>query len=97
MRIKQNEFSLEEVLNLWKEKNISKLKISSEDIMENWRSIVGDLIANQTQAICISNQTLQIKVFHSLWKKELSYQVDTIKEKVNQFAQFEMIQKVVIT
>ncbi len=97
MRIKQNEFSLEEILNLWKEKTLSNIKISSENIMENWRFIVGDLIANQTQSICISNQTLQIKVFHSLWRKELSYQVDTIKEKVNQFAQYEIIQKVVIS
>ncbi len=96
MRFKKNEFSLEEALNLWIEKNQSKFKVSPNDIYQNWRFIVGDLIANQTTSICISNQILQIKVSHSLWKKELFYHTDTIKQKINQFAQQELITKVVI-
>lgn len=96
MRIKKNEFSLEEALNLWKEKNFISFKVSSELVIENWRTIVGDFIANQTYSVCLSNQTLEIKVKHPLWKKELSYQAENIKSKVNQFAQSEVVQKVVI-
>jgi len=96
MRYKKNEFSLEEAIELWKKINKKKLKVSSEEIIENWRKIVGDLIANQTQSVCISNQTLQIKVFHSLWKKELLYQAEVLKSKVNEYANEEIVTKVVV-
>lgn len=94
MRLKKNEFSLEEALNLWKEKNLTFFKVSSEDIIENWRLIVGDWIANQTLSLCINQKTLQIKVKHSLWRKELAFQSKAIIEKVNQFAQYEIINKI---
>lgn len=94
MRLKKNEFSLEEALILWKEKNLTFFKVSSEDIIENWRLIVGDWIANQTFSLCINQKTLQIKVKHPLWRKELAFQSNVIIEKVNQFAQYEIINKI---
>ncbi len=97
MRFKKNEFSLEEALNLWKEKNISNFKVSSNDIIKNWRYIVGDFIANQTQSVCISNGKLYLTVSHSLWRKELTYYSETIKQKVNFFASFEIVDKVIIS
>jgi|YNPMSStandDraft_2_1061718.scaffolds.fasta_scaffold00171_24 predicted nucleic acid-binding Zn ribbon protein len=97
MRIKKNEFTLEEALKLWKENASLSFKVSSRDIIENWRAIVGDIIANQTQSVSIHQNTLFLKVLHPLWKKELSYQSEYIKNLVNQFANAEVIHQVVVS
>ena len=51
--------------------------------MEIWPKVVGEKIANKTEANYINNGILFVKVFNSTWRQELQFQKKDIIEKLN--------------
>lgn len=97
MRIKKNEFSLEEAISLMMQNIHLRPKVSQKDIEACWEEIVGIAIAKQTQSLCISQQCLIVKIANPLWRKELQYQSKELLQHINQFAGYEIIKEIKIS
>ena len=57
--------------------------VKSIKILELWPKVVGEKIANKTEANYINNGTLFVEVFNSTWRQELQFQKKDIIEKLN--------------
>ena len=57
--------------------------VKSIKILELWSKVVGEKIANKTEASDIKNGTLFVKVSNSTWRQELQFQKKDIIEKLN--------------
>ena len=57
--------------------------VKSIKIQELWPKVVGEKIANKTEANYINNGTLFVEVFNSTWRQELQFQKKDIIEKLN--------------
>ena len=57
--------------------------VKSIKILEQWPKVVGEKIANKTEANYINNGTLFVEVSNSTWRQELQFQKKDIIEKLN--------------
>ena len=57
--------------------------VKSIKILELWPKVVGEKIANNTEANDIKNGTLFVEVSNSTWRQELQFQKKDIIKKLN--------------
>ncbi len=58
--------------------------VDRSELQEKFCEIVGEQIANQTKIKNFENGVLTIEVESSVWKNELFFMRDQIKDKINQ-------------
>lgn len=64
---------------------------SRSDLADAWRSAAGDLIADHSRPGLVKRGTLEVVVTHSALLQELSFQRETILQKLQQSAPQEKI------
>ena len=57
--------------------------VKSVRVLEVWPKVVGERIANKTEANYIKSGILFVKVFNSTWRQELQFQKKEIIQKLN--------------
>jgi predicted nucleic acid-binding Zn ribbon protein len=58
-------------------------KLGGWRVVMNWPNIVGDKIASVSRALRYENDTLLVSVPDSVWRQQLSLEVDIILEKIH--------------
>lgn len=95
-KMRNNHVSLGEAISEWiKEKRLEEPIVEAK-IVSSWTSIMGELIARNTQTIVFKNGKLYLTVTHPALKQELFYARDTIRTNLNQEIKSEAIKEVVI-
>ena len=69
--------------------------VKSVKILELWPKIVGEKIANKTEANYINNGTLFVEVSNSTWRQELQFQKQKIIKKLNQKLKKKIIRELI--
>ena len=57
--------------------------IAEQDAITKWKQVVGERIAEQTEAKSIKNGILKVKVGNQVWRQELTYMKDDIMQRLN--------------
>lgn len=58
-------------------------KIEQADVLRMWPDIVGEKIAEKTQARRMKKGILVVSVSDSVWRNELVYMRETLRRKIN--------------
>ena len=65
------------------------------NVISNWKEIVGDEIADNSNCICVENKILYISIKSSSWRQEISYLKKDIIDKINTISQIFLIEDIV--
>ena len=60
--------------------------IKEQQVIQQWKEIVGEKIAEQTEPAAIENKQMFVKTSNSSWRNELIYLKTEIIKKINEFA-----------
>ena len=69
-------------------------KMKEMDIISAWPELMGPAVAHRTKEIHIKNQVLYLSIDSSVMREELLNGKQIIIERINQFAEKEMIKNV---
>jgi predicted nucleic acid-binding Zn ribbon protein len=72
------------------------VKISRFAIKNNWKDVVGEVIAKNTSDIFFNNKTIFITISNASLKHELSFRKDEILTNINKYAGYKLIETIVI-
>lgn len=80
---------------------ILKISVSGSDLVNNWNKVIGDELSNMIKLNTITKTTdkkinIYIKLLNPAFSLEISYKLDTIKEKINKFYGINIVNKVSI-
>ena len=92
---KSNEQTLKEAINEFLRSAGLDKKMKEVRLIDSWESVVGKMIAKHTKGISIKNKTMFITLDSSALRQELTYSEEKIIKMLNDFAQEELIEKVV--
>lgn len=90
------EISIGDAIKEFLKKSRLKNNVQALQIKDAWEKIMGKTIANYTEEIRISNQTLFITTHVAPLKSELAYQKEKIIERVNEIFGEKVIKDVVV-
>ncbi len=96
MARKSNEQTIQEVIKELMGAKPMKSKLTEINLVNSWERLVGSLIAKNTEKIYISRGKLFLHITSPPLKNELTFQRTKIIELVNQFAEEEIINEVII-
>ena len=68
--------------------------VKSIKVLEVWPKVVGEKIAEKTEANHIKNGTLFIEVSNSTWRQELQFQKKDIIEKLNKKVKGKIVREI---
>ena len=68
--------------------------IEEAEVVGRWAEIVGESLANQTEAVAIEHKILFVRVDDSAWRNELSLMKEDIVEKINDFFGNERVSRI---
>jgi predicted nucleic acid-binding Zn ribbon protein len=92
---KSNAQSLGEVLREYlREKNMDR-KLKEVDVVQSWENLLGKTIAHYTRNIWLSKKILYVEISSSVVKNELVMMREEIRQRLNQEAGEEMVEKIV--
>lgn len=93
---KSNLIKLGDAINeIFKQEKLD-VKISQFTVKNEWKDIVGDLIANHTSEMFFNNKILFVTISSSALKQELAYSKDELLKNVNKFCGFKLIDQLVV-
>lgn len=90
------EFSMAEAMKQFLDNSRLKGFMQAVQIEEVWENIMGKTIARYTEKISINGDKLFITTFVAPLKQELTYQKETIIQRVNEALGEKIIREVVI-
>lgn len=70
-------------------------KLKELDVVASWESVLGKTIAHYTRNVRLANKILYVEISSSVVKNELVMMRDTIKQRLNEEAGEEMVEKIV--
>ena len=70
-------------------------KLREVDVVTSWESLVGKTIAHYTRNIYLSRKILYVEVSSSVVKNELVLMREEIRNRINERAGEEMVEKIV--
>lgn len=89
-----NEAPLKEVLDRWLKAYGFDKKMKEIEVIKAWPELMGTAVSHRTKEISIRNKTLYLKMESAVMRDELSHGKQVIIERVNQFAEIEIITNV---
>ncbi len=72
------------------------VKISQFTVKNNWKDIVGEVIAKSTTEIFFNDKTIFVSLNSAALKHELSFRKEEIVASVNKFCGYKLIEHIVI-
>ena len=96
MARKSNLIKIGDAINqLFKQEKLD-VKISQFSVKNNWKDIVGEMIAKNTTEIYFNEKILFISLNSAALKHELSYNKEELIKRINNFCGYQLIQQLVI-
>ncbi|MBL7921613.1 MAG: DUF721 domain-containing protein [Bacteroidia bacterium] len=96
MAKKSNLIKLGDAINqLFKQEKLD-VKISQFTVKNNWKDIVGEVIAKSTTEIFFNDKTIFVSLNSAALKHELSFRKEEIVTSVNKFCGYKLIEHIVI-
>ena len=89
-----NEAPLKEVIDRWLKAYRLDGKMKELEVIKAWPEMMGTAVAHRTKEISIRNKTLYLKMDSSVMRDELSHGKQVIIQRINEAAEFEMINDV---
>lgn len=93
----ETEKSIQQLISLLFKDSEHEKKLIESSIKFSWKEIVGDFIASKTSKVMIKNKILYINADSSSLKNELIFLKESLIKKVNQFANKEIINDIIIS
>ncbi|MVO10937.1 DUF721 domain-containing protein [Flavobacterium sp. TP390] len=91
------EASIKDVLKSFVVQNKLETGIDKVKVKEIWFAVMGNGVANYTEAIELKNTTLYVKLTSSVLREELSYGREKIIKMINDEMGKDIINKVILT
>lgn len=88
---KHNETPLKELVDRWMKAHGFSNKMKELDVIQAWPELMGTAVAHRTKEIKIRNKTLFLTMDSSVMRDELAHGKTVIIQRVNDFAQQEII------
>ncbi len=96
MRRKTNLIKLGDAINqLFKQEKLD-VKISQFSIKNNWKDIVGELIANSTSEIYFYETVIYISLTSPALKHDLSFKKEVVIKAINKYCGYNLVTQLVI-
>ena len=96
MRRKTNLIKLGDAINqLFKQEKLD-VKISQFAIKNNWKDIVGDIIANSTSEVYFNDDLIFVTLSSAALKHELSFKKETIVTAINKYCGYKLVTQIII-
>lgn len=92
---KSNTQPLGEVLREYIRKMNMEKKLKEVDVVASWEQLLGKTIAHYTRNIYLSKKILYVEISSSIVKNELVMMRENIRQRMNEEAGEEMIDKIV--
>ncbi|MCG6190975.1 DUF721 domain-containing protein [Maribellus maritimus] len=92
---RNNTQSLSEVLQEYIREMRMERKLKEVDALHYWEELLGKTISNYTTNIYIARKVLYVKISSSVVKNELLMMREEIRQKINEKAGEEIVQKIV--
>lgn len=86
-----NEAPLKEVLDRWLKAYGFDKKMKEIEVVKAWPEMMGTAVAHRTKEISIRNKTLYLKMESAVMRDELAHGKEVIIQRVNQYAEIEII------
>jgi hypothetical protein len=90
----RNEQRIDDIIKDLIKGSVVENKLLEAQLIEQWPTLVGELIAKHTQKIFINRQTLYLYIPMPALRNELNYSRDKIIDIVNRFAGCKLITEV---
>ncbi|MFI3327622.1 MAG: DUF721 domain-containing protein [Rikenellaceae bacterium] len=71
-------------------------KVAEGRIVETWRAVVGDYVADMTDEIRLENHILHVKISSSLVRNEIFYQREALKDRINEYSKVRIVNAVIV-
>jgi predicted nucleic acid-binding Zn ribbon protein len=96
MSKKSNLIKLGDAINqLFKQEKLD-VKISQFSVKNDWKDIVGEVIAKNTSDIFFNDKVIFVTLSSAALKHELSFRKDDILTSINKFCGYKLIDEIVI-
>ena len=96
MRRKTNLIKLGDAINqLFKQEKLD-VKISQHAIKNNWKDIVGDIIANSTSEIYFNESIIFVTLTSAALKHALSFKKENVINEINKYCGYKLVNQLVI-
>jgi predicted nucleic acid-binding Zn ribbon protein len=92
---KSNAQPLGEVLREYLREMKMERKLKEVDVVQSWENLLGKTIAHYTRNIWLSKKILYVEISSSVVKNELVMMREEIRQRLNQQAGEEMVEKIV--
>ena len=89
-----NEAPLKDVIDRWLKAYKLDGRMKELDVIDAWPELMGTAVAHRTSKITIRNKTLYLKLNSSVMRDELAHGKAIIIQRVNDYAEFEMITEI---
>jgi predicted nucleic acid-binding Zn ribbon protein len=83
------------ISQLFKQEKLD-VKISQFTVKNNWKDIVGDMVANSTSEIFFNDKTIFITLSSAALKHELSFRKEELLTSINKFCGYKLVDQIVI-
>jgi predicted nucleic acid-binding Zn ribbon protein len=90
------ETTFQEALQAFLRKSKFYQQLKAEELQSVWPEIVGQVAAKHTQELRIAQHVLYISTNVAPLRAEFQYQKETIKQRVNEALQFNLVKDVVV-
>lgn len=91
------EASIKDVLKNFVSQNKLEFGIDKVDVKEAWTNLMGNGVANYTEAVELKNKTLYVRLTSSVLREELSYGKEKIIKMINEEMGKEVINKLILS
>ncbi len=96
MRRKTNLVKLGDAINqLFKQEKLD-VKISQFSVKNNWKDIVGEIIANSTTEIYFNESVIFISLTSAALKHDLSFKKEAVLDSINKYCGYKLVTQLVI-
>jgi predicted nucleic acid-binding Zn ribbon protein len=83
------------ISQLFKQEKLD-IKISQFTVKNNWKDIVGEVVAKNTSEIYFNDKSIFVTLSSAALKHELSFQKETIVANINKFCGYALINQIII-
>jgi predicted nucleic acid-binding Zn ribbon protein len=72
------------------------IRLSQFSVKKNWKEIAGELIAKNTAEIRFRDKTAYLHISSAALRHELTYRREELKENINRFCGYSLVDQVVV-
>lgn len=88
---RKNETPLKELVDRWMKAHGFEGKMKELDVVNAWSNLMGTAVAHRTKDIKIKGKTLYLTMDSSVMRDELAHGKSIIIQRINDFAECELI------